>query len=38
MKRTLILFLAAFAALMLTLSNLADAGRMGGGRSFGAQR
>ena len=38
MKRTLILVLAAFAALMLTLSNLADAGRMGGGRSFGAQR
>ena len=38
MKRTLILLLAAFAALTLTLSNLADAGRMGGGRSFGAQR
>ena len=38
MKRTLILLLAAFAALTLTLSDLADAGRMGGGRSFGAQR
>ncbi len=38
MKRTLILLLAAFAALTLTLSDLADAARMGGGRSFGAQR
>jgi predicted lipid-binding transport protein (Tim44 family) len=38
MKRTSILFLAAFAALALTLSDLADAARMGGGRSFGAQR
>ena len=38
MKRTPILLLAAFAALALTLSDLADAGRMGGGRSFGAQR
>jgi len=38
MKRTPILVLAAFAALTLTLSDLADAGRMGGGRSFGAQR
>jgi len=38
MKRTLILLLAAFAALTLTLSDLADARRMGGGRSFGAQR
>jgi predicted lipid-binding transport protein (Tim44 family) len=38
MKRTSILFLAAFAALTLTLSDLADAARMGGGRSFGAQR
>jgi predicted lipid-binding transport protein (Tim44 family) len=38
MKRTSILLLAAFAALTLTLSDLADAGRMGGGRSFGAQR
>ena len=38
MKRTSILVLAAFAALTLTLSDLADAARMGGGRSFGAQR
>jgi len=38
MKRTPILLLAAFAALTLTLSDLADAARMGGGRSFGAQR
>ncbi|TMH24303.1 MAG: Tim44 domain-containing protein [Betaproteobacteria bacterium] len=38
MKRTSILLLAAFAALTLTLSDLADAARMGGGRSFGAQR
>ena len=38
MKRTSILLLAAFAALTLTLSELADAARMGGGRSFGAQR
>ena len=38
MKRIPILLLAAFAALTLTLSDLADAGRMGGGRSFGAQR
>jgi predicted lipid-binding transport protein (Tim44 family) len=38
MKRIPILLLAAFAALTLALSDLADAGRMGGGRSFGAQR
>jgi predicted lipid-binding transport protein (Tim44 family) len=38
MKRTPILLLAAFAALTLTLSDLTDARRMGGGRSFGAQR
>ena len=38
MKRTPILLLAAFAALTLALSDFADAGRMGGGRSFGAQR
>src|SRR5438552_11872855 len=38
MKRRSILLLAAFAALTLTLSDLADAARMGGGRSFGAQR
>src|SRR2546427_11706431 len=38
MNRTSILLLAAFAALTLTLSDLADAARMGGGRSFGAQR
>jgi len=38
MKRTSILLLAAFATLTLVLSDLADAGRMGGGRSFGAQR
>src|SRR5436305_5543500 len=38
MKRTPILLLAGFAALTLALSDLADAGRMGGGRSFGAQR
>jgi len=38
MKRTSILLLAAFAALTLTLSDLADAARMGGGRSFGTQR
>src|SRR5437879_12509981 len=38
MKRTSILLLAACAALTLTLSDLADAARMGGGRSFGAQR
>jgi predicted lipid-binding transport protein (Tim44 family) len=38
MKRTPILLLVAFAALTLTLSDLADAARMGGGRSFGAQR
>jgi predicted lipid-binding transport protein (Tim44 family) len=38
MKRIPILLLGAFAALALTLSDLADAGRMGGGRSFGAQR
>jgi predicted lipid-binding transport protein (Tim44 family) len=37
-KRTLILLLVAFAALTFTLSDLADAGRMGGGRSFGVQR
>jgi predicted lipid-binding transport protein (Tim44 family) len=30
--------IAAFAALTLTLSDFADARRMGGGRSFGAQR
>src|SRR5260370_29131802 len=38
MKRTSILLLAAFATLTLTVSDLADAARMGGGRSFGAQR
>ena len=38
MKRTSILFLAAFAALSLTAADLADAARMGGGRSLGAQR
>src|SRR5437667_1078650 len=38
MKRIPILLLAAFAALTLALSDFADAGRMGGGRSFGAQR
>jgi predicted lipid-binding transport protein (Tim44 family) len=38
MKRIPILLLAAFATLTLALSDLADAGRMGGGRSFGAQR
>jgi predicted lipid-binding transport protein (Tim44 family) len=41
MKRPSILFftaVAAFAALTLTLSDLADARRMGGGRSLGAQR
>ena len=38
MKRPSILLLAAFAALTLTLSDLADARRMGGGRSLGAQR
>src|SRR6266700_2169361 len=38
MKRIPILLVAAFAVLALTLSDLADAGRMGGGRSFGAQR
>ena len=38
MKRTSILLLAAFAALTLTVSDLADAARMGGGRSFGTQR
>jgi predicted lipid-binding transport protein (Tim44 family) len=38
MKRPSILLLAAFAALTLGLSDLADARRMGGGRSLGAQR
>jgi predicted lipid-binding transport protein (Tim44 family) len=38
MKRTSILLLAAFAALTLGLSDLADARRMGGGRTLGAQR
>ena len=38
MKRTSILLLAAFASFALILSDLADAARMGGGRSFGAQR
>jgi predicted lipid-binding transport protein (Tim44 family) len=38
MKRSSILLLAAFAALTLPLSELADARRMGGGRSLGAQR
>lgn len=38
MKRTSILLLTAFAALTLGLSDLADARRMGGGRSIGAQR
>ena len=35
MKRTPILLLPRFAALTLTLSDLADARRMGGGRSLG---
>jgi predicted lipid-binding transport protein (Tim44 family) len=38
MKRAPILILAAIAALTLTLTDLADARRMGGGRSLGAQR
>jgi predicted lipid-binding transport protein (Tim44 family) len=38
MKRAPILLVAAIAVLTLTLSDLADARRMGGGRSFGAQR
>src|SRR5437016_448614 len=38
MKRIPILLLATFAGLALTLSDIVDAGRMGGGRSFGAQR
>jgi len=38
MKRPPILLFAAVAALTLALSDLADARRMGGGRSFGAQR
>jgi predicted lipid-binding transport protein (Tim44 family) len=38
MKRTSILLLAAVAALTLGLSDLADARRMGGGRTLGAQR
>ncbi|TMG87728.1 MAG: Tim44 domain-containing protein [Betaproteobacteria bacterium] len=38
MKRAPILLLAAIAASTLTLTDLADARRMGGGRSLGAQR
>src|SRR5213083_260992 len=38
MKRIPILLLAAFAALTLAFSDFAEAARMGGGRSFGAQR
>ncbi len=38
MKRTPILLFAALAALTLSLSDLADARRMGGGRTMGAQR
>jgi predicted lipid-binding transport protein (Tim44 family) len=38
MSRTSLLLLAAVAALTLGLSDSADARRMGGGRSFGAQR
>ncbi len=38
MKRISILLLAACAAFTLVLSDLADARRMGGGRSIGAQR
>jgi len=38
MKRAPILLVAAIAALTLTLADLADARRMGGGRSLGAQR
>jgi predicted lipid-binding transport protein (Tim44 family) len=38
MNRTQILMLAAFAALTLTLNGIADAKRMGGGGSLGAQR
>ncbi len=38
MKRTSILLLTAFAALTFGLSDLADARRMGGGRTLGAQR
>jgi predicted lipid-binding transport protein (Tim44 family) len=38
MKRTPILLVAAIAALTLALTDLADARRMGGGRSLGAQR
>jgi predicted lipid-binding transport protein (Tim44 family) len=38
MKRTPILLFAAVAALTLSLSDFADARRMGGGRSLGAQR
>ena len=38
MKRTFILLLAAVAAVTLGLSDFADARRMGGGRTLGAQR
>src|SRR5450755_769828 len=38
MSRVSVLILAAIAALTLSLSDLADARRMGDGRSFGAQR
>jgi predicted lipid-binding transport protein (Tim44 family) len=38
MKRTPILLFAALAALTLSLSDFADARRMGGGRTLGAQR
>jgi predicted lipid-binding transport protein (Tim44 family) len=38
MKNSTILTLAAFAALTLTVSGIADAKRLGGGGNFGAQR
>ena len=38
MKRIPVLLFAACAAFTLVLSDLADARRMGGGRSIGAQR
>lgn len=38
MSRSVILAVAALAAVSMSLTDLADARRMGGGRSFGAQR
>ena len=38
MNRLLVLALAAFATLAMVHADLADAARMGGGRSFGMQR